>query len=340
MSAQDTGPLDWRIAITDAAGRPTPEFQRRWAIQRANNALIGAVMTGAGAPITIPEDGDEYIDVSVTPYVFYFGLNDTWHQVGVKFFLDLADVPHSYSGQGLKLVRVNSGATALEFVTPPTIPVGANPTGTGSDTATNGVATTFLRSDATFAIQKASASIFGLVKVDGTTITATSGVISSTGGGGGSSQTEYGVPPLRPDVNISAGANFGNAYPFVAPSAAIIGSLKVFCQSASATTKNIPVIYSNNGSNQPGTLLASGSVVTGVSAGVNKLDFTTPLTLVKGTLYWFGIVTGTAALPAASCSTNLPNCFFTASSGTPPNPVVSPTLQTSANIAMWISTDT
>ena len=40
MSAQDTGPLDWRIAITDKAGRPTPEFQRRWAIQRNNNGLI------------------------------------------------------------------------------------------------------------------------------------------------------------------------------------------------------------------------------------------------------------------------------------------------------------
>jgi hypothetical protein len=30
-------------------------------------------------------------------------------------FIDLADAPSSYSGQDLKLVRVNSGATALEF---------------------------------------------------------------------------------------------------------------------------------------------------------------------------------------------------------------------------------
>lgn len=40
MSAADLGPLDWRMAITDASGRPTPEFQRRWATQRTNNGLI------------------------------------------------------------------------------------------------------------------------------------------------------------------------------------------------------------------------------------------------------------------------------------------------------------
>lgn len=55
----------------------------------------------------------------------------------------------------------------------------ANPTGTGSDTATNGVATTYMRSDATFAIQKATSLIFGLAKADGTTITSAAGVLSA-----------------------------------------------------------------------------------------------------------------------------------------------------------------
>ena len=36
---------------------------------------------------------------------------------GVTAFTQLNDVPSSYSGQALKWVRVNSGATALEFVT-------------------------------------------------------------------------------------------------------------------------------------------------------------------------------------------------------------------------------
>lgn len=62
---------------------------------------------------------------------------------------------------------------------------GANPTGTAADTAVNGVATTFMRSDAAPAVQKASSSLFGIVKVDGSTITATGGVISAPGGGSG-----------------------------------------------------------------------------------------------------------------------------------------------------------
>lgn len=36
---------------------------------------------------------------------------------GASAFTDLADTPSSYAGQGGKLVAVNSGATALEFVT-------------------------------------------------------------------------------------------------------------------------------------------------------------------------------------------------------------------------------
>lgn len=34
---------------------------------------------------------------------------------GVTEFLDLADAPHSYSGQATKVVKVNAGETAVEF---------------------------------------------------------------------------------------------------------------------------------------------------------------------------------------------------------------------------------
>lgn len=43
MSEKDLGPLDWRIAIVDKSGRPTPEFQRRWNLQRGNNAAAGTL---------------------------------------------------------------------------------------------------------------------------------------------------------------------------------------------------------------------------------------------------------------------------------------------------------
>ena len=53
---------------------------------------------------------------------------------------------------------------------PPTINP-ANPTATAGPTAINGIAGTFMRSDAAPAIQKGSASQLGIVKPDGITIT-------------------------------------------------------------------------------------------------------------------------------------------------------------------------
>ena len=58
---------------------------------------------------------------------------------------------------------------------------GANPTATAGPTAVNGSLTTFMRSDAAPAIQLGSASQKGIVQVDGTSITASAGVISAVG---------------------------------------------------------------------------------------------------------------------------------------------------------------
>lgn len=55
----------------------------------------------------------------------------------------------------------------------------ANPSATASDTAVNGSASTYMRSDAAPAIQKGSAAQFGVVEADGSTITASGGVISA-----------------------------------------------------------------------------------------------------------------------------------------------------------------
>lgn len=117
MSGADLGPLDWRIAITDRAGRPTPEFQRRWAIQRSNNDLIG-VNLGAGPPTSIPiEDGEQYADDSTTPFTYYVSHGGEWKQTSASKFTDLLDVPHNYTSGANKLVQVNSGATGLQFTT-------------------------------------------------------------------------------------------------------------------------------------------------------------------------------------------------------------------------------
>jgi hypothetical protein len=112
---KDTGPLDWRIAIVGQDGRPTPEFQRRWATQRSNNALIGTITFGSGAPSGKPDDGAEYVDTDATPPALYVGHSGTWLKIGPFKFVQLSDVPNSYTGAGSKLLRVNSGANAVEF---------------------------------------------------------------------------------------------------------------------------------------------------------------------------------------------------------------------------------
>jgi hypothetical protein len=55
---------------------------------------------------------------------------------------------------------------------------GANPTATAGPAAINGVATTFMRSDAAPLIQKGSSSQFGLMECDNSTITCTSGILT------------------------------------------------------------------------------------------------------------------------------------------------------------------
>lgn len=147
MSVVNLGPLDWRIPIVTEEGRPTQEFQRRWASQISNNSQIGSITLGSGPPtIPNPADGAQYADTSTTPYTMYIASGGSWSLAG--------------SSAG-------------------------NPTATAGDVAIPGTATTFMRSDAAPAVQKASASQFGIVKVDGTTITETGGVISASGGGGG-----------------------------------------------------------------------------------------------------------------------------------------------------------
>ena len=158
----DIGPLDHRVSIVDKQGKPSPEFQRRWNSNRANTALITGTTFGTGAPTATPSgDGQKYFDTSVNPYRAYV----------------------SYSG-----------------VYAPASPIGGTPSALASDTATVGTATTFMRSDASPAIQKASATQFGLVKVDGLTITSTGGIISSVGGGGSAATFGSGPP------SVSSGA--------------------------------------------------------------------------------------------------------------------------------------
>lgn len=79
----------------------------------AADARISAASIDALADvvITTPANGQQLSwDSATSKWI------NTAPSSGVTAFTQLNDAPSSYSGQGLKLVRVNSGATALEFI--------------------------------------------------------------------------------------------------------------------------------------------------------------------------------------------------------------------------------
>lgn len=99
-----------------------------------------------------------------------------------------AEVPVTFinsGGAGTTGFANNHRVIVARFQATVTVPVGANPTATAGPTAVNGVATTFMRSDAAPAVQIGSSSQKGILQVDGTTITASAGVISAVAGGTG-----------------------------------------------------------------------------------------------------------------------------------------------------------
>jgi hypothetical protein len=188
---------------------------------------------------------------------------------------------------------------------------GANPTATASDTVVNGSATTYMRSDAAPAVQKASSSIFGLVKVDGTTITATGGVISSSGGGGSTNTFD------RPIAQALWAASTG----LFATKANLISPTETF---------TIDAVYAGMASGTAGRVLtvtisqvttASNPVVTaiigtatatiaGSAAITQKVTFASPVTVTAGNSYmiavsWTNAATGTTALAIQGVGTGV-----------------------------------
>lgn len=80
----------------------------------AVNALIGATVLDALSDVYIPStpgDGQALL---------WDNANSRWHAAalssGVTAFTQLNDTPNNYSGTGGYIVKVNAGATALEFV--------------------------------------------------------------------------------------------------------------------------------------------------------------------------------------------------------------------------------
>lgn len=157
---------------------------------------------------------------------------------------------------------------------------GANPTATASDTAVNGVATTFMRSDGAPAIQKGTNAQFGLAEGDDITVSMSAGVVSTK---------SIDHPGYRANIYYAFFPHLATGAAGGAPTAAtaycsiarIGGSTKVTISSlafrvTTAGTSNAQLALYNSdftsGINRPGTLVANtGNIsingVTGSLAG-------------------------------------------------------------------------
>ena len=153
----------------------------------------------------------------------------------------------------------NTTITASAGVISAVVPGSANPTATAGDVAVNGSATTFMRSDGAPAIQKSSSSLFGLAKVDGTTITASGGVISA-------------VAQLRTaTIGWIAGVNPNNALDVIMPANSTLVSIvgNVETATGSAATVSVNVAASGTACNA-GTTVHSGSFNANGTAATNQ----------------------------------------------------------------------
>jgi hypothetical protein len=199
-------PLQQGTPIVDANGRPTPEFMVKWAQQGSSNGsipdmstihvLAGTGLTGGGALTD-----DVTLSISATGVVVgTYG--DPLHVA--KIVVSAEGQITSASSVAIQTATVSQLGLVQPDGTSITITAGGvisaangstpgNPTATASDTAVNGTAATYMRSDAAPAVQLCSNTQFGLCKVDGTTVTEAGGVISASGGSGGSGNT-YAMP--------------------------------------------------------------------------------------------------------------------------------------------------
>jgi hypothetical protein len=162
---------------------------------------------------------------------------------------------------------------------------GANPTATAGPNAVNGVASTFMRSDAAPAVQLGSNSQPGIVQVDGTTITASGGVISSSGG----PQTFF----YNWGQTTSSTTPTGNcAGIYIAPTQAmtLLGLGVMMTTVTSATYQLFYGPFNSGTSKLTGAPTAIGGVFT-ETAGVAKkawyFSAASPISLSVGTTYLF-----------------------------------------------------
>lgn len=198
-------------------------------------------------------------------------------------------------------------------------PSGANPTGTASDTATNGTARTFMRSDATPAIQKGSSSAFGVVKVDGTTITASGGVITAAAANFTPALPNYiannwylGYPYVGLSTPAAIGSTTTEFMPFMVNKTLTISAIGTKLITASSGQNCRLYVYAGDATtNKPtGSALADSGNLSTTTAG--NISGTVSLSLTGNTLYFMAAQCSdaTAALEGFSITNDSTNGYL------------------------------
>lgn len=120
-------------------------------------------------------------------------------------------------------------------------------------------------------------------------------------------------------TNNAPGANQLALEQVTADASGNITGLAVLPAGTSATAKFKAVIYANN-AGAPDTLLATGTEVTGCTAGtLLDLPLSSPFAVTSGTIYWFGYITDTSVSLYANSKTTGYKKANTYASG-PPSP--------------------
>lgn len=202
-------------------------------------------------------------------------------------------------------------------------PAGANPSATASDTAVNGTSGSFMRADASPAIQKASTSQFGVAKADGVTVVASGGVLSAVAGGLFAGFDIFAFHPayysgLTPTVGVSLPANGGAiVFPVRVNALMELQSLTFHSTDTSAARSMEWGLFvdSNSGVTVSEITGAAGTLSFTPAAASNREAAATgaPVALLPG-IYWAVIrntsTTATLSVGFGTVTSTLGNVFY------------------------------
>jgi hypothetical protein len=197
----------------------------------------------------------------------------------------------------------------------------ANPTATASDTAVNGSALTFMRSDAAPAIQKASASVFGIAKVDGTSIVATGGVLSAAAGGGTTLfhpgyvvGNWYMRTPGTAGAGAAITATAGRFIPFIPVQSVTISALGARVAAVGSSNLQFAIyagaVVAGQGWRPTGTALGTTGNVVNTSVATVQGALGSSVSLTGGQVYFLAVMCGDATCVCTTMVTGAGSTFW------------------------------